>query len=127
MTAWLTFVVGVILGLVIGWLIDMLYRRAPRPEPEELPDGAPDWARPLPTATPAPELPGVAAASAVAVAAATDDGLDVPPDSETAAATEEVNWREISARVDEVAEEAPPPPASVPRIRSELPDEDSAA
>jgi hypothetical protein len=39
-----------------------------------------------------------------------DDHLDVPPGSETAEASDEVNWREISARVDEVAAEAPPPP-----------------
>lgn len=128
MAPWLTFVVGIILGLVIGWLIDMLYRRAPRSEAEELPDRTPDWAKPLPAEMTAPELPGEAVASTVAVAAvADDDGLDVPPDSETAAATEEVNWREISTRVDEVAEEETPPPGNAPRIRSEMPDQDQGA
>jgi hypothetical protein len=128
MAPWLTFVVGIILGLVIGWLIDMLYRRASGPTAKELPDRTPDWARPLPAETPAPQLPGVATASAVAVAAATeDDGLDVPPGSQTSAATDEVDWRAISERVDAVADEVPPPPASVPRIRSEMPDEEGAA
>lgn len=124
MAPWLTFVVGIILGLVIGWLIDMLYRRAPRPMEEGQADRTPEWAQPLPAATAAPELPGVAAASAVAVAAVDDNGLDVPPGSETAEATEEVNWREISDRVDEVAADVEPPTKPTLRIRSELPDED---
>jgi hypothetical protein len=118
MAPWLTFVIGIIVGLVIGWLIDMLYRRAPRPEAVEAVDRTPDWAQPLPSAAPAPELPGVAASSSVAVAAVSDEGLDVPPHSETAEVAEEVNWRDISARVDEVGAEI-----DAPRVASERPDE----
>lgn len=123
MAPWLTFVVGIIVGLVIGWLLDMLYRRAPRGAEEAQPDRTPEWAQPLPAAVASPELPGVAAASAVAVSAAEDNGLDVPPDSETAEATEEVNWREISGRVDEVAAQVEPPARPAPHIHSELPDD----
>ena len=109
MTPWLTFVVGIIVGLVIGWLIEMLYRRAPRAEPAEQPDRTPEWAQPLP---------------AMAVAA-DSDGLDVPPGSETAEATEAVDWRAISARVDEVAGEVDERPSTAAQISSELPDEDA--
>jgi hypothetical protein len=144
MTAWLTFVVGIIVGLLIGWLIDLLWRRVPRAEPVPQPDQVPDWARPLPESTPSPETAGVVAASAVAVAAVSDeDGLDVPPGSETAGATLEaearadaVDWPAVSARVDEVAAgldepavvdapvpaEAPAPAEPpTPAVRSELP------
>jgi hypothetical protein len=123
MTSWLTFVVGVIVGLIIGWLMDMFYRRAPRPEPVEHLVGTPEWAQPLP-ATPAPELTGTAVASTAAVAGtAAEDALDVPPGSETAEATEEVDWRAISDRVDEVAAGANEPEVATPHLRTELPEE----
>lgn len=124
MAPWLTFVIGVIAGLVIGWLLDMIYRRAPRPEATEQPVSAPNWTQPLAAPTPAPELAGVAAASTAAAAvAADDDVLDVPPGSETAEATEEVDWRAISARVDEVAEGLDDRRGDAPEVGPELPGE----
>jgi hypothetical protein len=124
MSPWLTFVVGIIVGLLAGWLIDMLYRRAPRPPSEEQPDRTPDWAQPLPVATPAPELPGVALASTAAIGAvAEDEGLDVPPGSETGEASESVGWREIAGRVDEVAADIDSQPVVTARLASEMPEE----
>jgi cytoskeletal protein RodZ len=124
MSPWLTFVVGIIVGLLVGWLIDMLYRRAPRPAAEEQPDRTPDWAQPLPVATPAPELPGVALASTAAIGAVSEDeGLDVPPGSETGEVVDEVEWREIAGRVDEVAAAIDAEAVVTARVPSEMPEE----
>ncbi|MCU0509688.1 MAG: hypothetical protein MUC34_15110 [Anaerolineae bacterium] len=125
MTPWLTFVIGIIAGLVIGWLIDMLYRRVARGEAVEAVDRAPEPAQPLPAA--APELPGVAAASAVAVAAVSDEALDVPPLAETAEVAQEVNWQEISEGVAEASDEALDVPShtgtAAPSVAVQMPDE----
>jgi hypothetical protein len=108
MAPWLTFVAGIIVGLVIGWVIDMLYRRAPRPDIPGPAEAAPGWTQPLPPATAAPR---------------DEDHLDVPPGSESEEATEEVDWRALSARVDEVAAEVDLPAASTARSGGEPPDE----